>query len=857
LFPICTGRFISKKVRPHVKRWVLLSGLCIFLVCTKAHAISASDSDAGSAAQGWLRISPSPLGAALNATIDSVKTVLDENKVPLYYVISLIPEGYVICSADTEIEPILAFSPTGHYEPDPENPLYVLIESDIRARAQRVQAQSAALAAPLQPAAPAAPAKSAAPAAPAKSAAAGKWDALRAVAVPAAIDGQGSSSDPRAEDEEVLAASSGEASINDPRVDPFIRSRWNQSTVNGSACYNYYTPNNYLCGCVATAYAQILRYFQYPTRSVGTNSFPIKVDGSTVSRSLRGGDGAGGAYRWDLMPLDPASGVSEQQRQAIGALCADIGVAKGMSYTASGSSTGIRGDVFKSTFFYGNVTWVSGSSTFLHGARPNLDARLPVVLSISGNGYSHAVLSDGYGFNLGSTYYHLNMGWGGSKDAWYNIPDVDTDTYHFNTLNEYSCNIYTNGTGEILSGRVLDAAGNPVAGASVTATGGGQTGSAVSDSRGVYALTRLRSGTSFTITAQKNGAQFGPQRISTGTSTTSGTGNSWGNDLRPYEGGFIYRVNEDNTVTITGYAGSDSTVTIPAQIAGRSVVAIGDNAFQRISQLTSVVIPDGVKTIGNTAFESCEKLDRVEIGSGITSIGSDAFKYCHGLDIYFKGNAPAVVGSHAFYAQYVTIYYPYGATGWDSPIDDRTTMKALCTVTVQQGANGTVSPDGAFTVVQGEYAELTATPDPGFRVKHWLLNAGPAAAGQKNTSFLINANSTVSAVFEKIKAMPWLSLLLDDDIVQTSVPAAPQFDPAGGRFATGVSVTVLCETADAVIHYTTDGNDPTESSPTVTSGGTVSAKVPGTLKAKAWKNGAASPVQSALYERATPPPSGY
>jgi len=729
-----------------------IAGISIFLLCGGADAAPASVADAGSAAQGWLRISPSPLGSALNATIDSVKTVLDENNAPLYYVISLAPEGYVICSADTEIEPILAFSPAGRYEEGPENPLYVLIESDTRGRVQRVQAQSAALAAPLQPAALTAPAQ---------SAAAGKWDSLRAVAVPAAVDGQGSSSDPRAEDEEVLAASSGKTSINDPRVDPFIQSHWNQSTVNGSACYNYYTPNNYLCGCVATVYAQIFRYFQYPTRSIGTNAFTVSVDGVSRTVRLRGGDGLGGAYRWDLMPLNPESGVPELQRQAIGALCADIGTAKGMSYTASSSSAGIRGDVFKSTFFYGNVTWVSGSSTFLQGARPNLDARLPVVLSISGNGYSHAVLSDGYGFNFGSTYYHLNMGWGGSKDAWYNIPDVDTDTYYFNTLNEYSCNIYTNGTGEILSGRVLDAAGNPVVGASVTATGGGLTVATVSDSRGIYALTCLRSGTSFTITAQKNGAQFGPQRVSTGTSTTSGTGNSWGNDMRPYAGGFIYRVNEDNTVTITGYSGSESSVIIPSQIAGRSVVAIGDNAFQRIAQLTSVVIPDGVKTIGNTAFESCENLDRVEIGSGITSIGSYAFMYCHGLDVYFRGNAPAVVGSHAFYAQYVTIYYPYGATGWDSPIDDRTTIKALCTVTVQQGANGTVSPEGTFTVVQGEYAELKATPASGFRVKHWLVNGAPDSVGQKTMSIPIAANTSVSIFFEKINAMPWLNLLLE------------------------------------------------------------------------------------------------
>jgi predicted extracellular nuclease len=44
------------------------------------------------------------------------------------------------------------------------------------------------------------------------------------------------------------------------------------------------------------------------------------------------------------------------------------------------------------------------------------------------------------------------------------------------------------------------------------------------------------------------------------------------------------------------------------------------------------------------------------------------------------------------------------------------------------------------------------------------------------------------------------------------VVAAPVFTPAGGNYDATQSVTITCETADATIYYTTDGNDPTDAS---------------------------------------------
>ena len=77
--------------------------------------------------------------------------------------------------------------------------------------------------------------------------------------------------------------------------------------------------------------------------------------------------------------------------------------------------------------------------------------------------------------------------------------------------------------------------------------------------------------------------------------------------------------------------------------------------------------------------------------------------------------------------------------------------------------------------------------------------------------------------------------------------AAPSFSPGGGTYTTVQSVTITSATPDAIIHYTTDGSDPTATSGTVYSG-PVELHATTTLRAIAAKAGMAdSPVASATY----------
>ena len=93
-------------------------------------------------------------------------------------------------------------------------------------------------------------------------------------------------------------------------------------------------------------------------------------------------------------------------------------------------------------------------------------------------------------------------------------------------------------------------------------------------------------------------------------------------------GSYEYVLLEDGTAQITGYTGTELDVTIPAELDGHPVTAIGEKAFLDIP-LTSVVIPDSVTSVGMRAFEAsyndaaamrCSTLEHIHLGSGIENL---------------------------------------------------------------------------------------------------------------------------------------------------------------------------------------------------------------------------------------------
>ena len=78
-------------------------------------------------------------------------------------------------------------------------------------------------------------------------------------------------------------------------------------------------------------------------------------------------------------------------------------------------------------------------------------------------------------------------------------------------------------------------------------------------------------------------------------------------------GNWKYTV-DNGVATVTGYTGSDTSITIPTTLDGYKVKRIGDNAFEE-SSIQSVVIPEDILSIGKCAFKNCTQLSSVTINA--------------------------------------------------------------------------------------------------------------------------------------------------------------------------------------------------------------------------------------------------
>lgn len=96
------------------------------------------------------------------------------------------------------------------------------------------------------------------------------------------------------------------------------------------------------------------------------------------------------------------------------------------------------------------------------------------------------------------------------------------------------------------------------------------------------------------------------------------------------KGGLEYEI-ENKKVTITGYTGKKSKITLPSKIKGNPVTKIGDSAFYGCTSLTSIKIPKSVTTIGYSAFSGCTSLKSIKIPSSVTAIDDGAFAGCTSL----------------------------------------------------------------------------------------------------------------------------------------------------------------------------------------------------------------------------------
>ena len=225
-------------------------------------------------------------------------------------------------------------------------------------------------------------------------------------------------------------------------VAPLIQTKWNQNKY-----YNRLCPvasggpdGHAYTGCVATAMAQIMKYWSYPSSGVGSHSYTW--NGQTLSANF-----GATTYDWanmaDYYEYYYVNGTdqyahwlsepSEEEIAAIATLMYHCGVSVDMNYGGGGSGaiTAYAETAFKNYFNYKSTTQYKTKSSYsdaqwMSMLKAELDASRPLLYcgqDPSGTSAGHAFVCDGYN---SSNYFHFNWGWAGHFNGYFSLSNLDT-----------------------------------------------------------------------------------------------------------------------------------------------------------------------------------------------------------------------------------------------------------------------------------------------------------------------------------------------------------------------------------------------------------------------------------------------
>ena len=379
----------------------------------------------------------------------------------------------------------------------------------------------------------------------------------------------------------------GDAQVNSkPRttmapVEYLIKTQWNQGNPYNQQCPEY---NGKLCvtGCVATAMAQVMYYYKYPTDAVNG------VSAYTTRGGLSVPELGSTTFDWANMRTTYSGGESttDASAQAVANLMRYCGQLVEMDYNPKGSGASTEDIPRMKAWGYTDAAVVYRSSyadqeTWESVIHSQLEANRPVLYGgNTNNGGGHQFICDGYDDN---GLFHINWGWGGNCDGYFLLtvlnPDINQVGYNYNEDENY-----------INQDAVINLQPN----------------------NGTMPVPSLE-GTEFTSkTVEGVEMNF----VITFDDATNGTC-----AVSRHNDGSYRRCID------TGYTGE---VTIPSTVSygerSYQVTEIGTYAFEDC-EMTSLKIPSSVKYIRDSAISWCYGLTTLNIPAGVTSISPKALSY--------------------------------------------------------------------------------------------------------------------------------------------------------------------------------------------------------------------------------------
>ena len=382
----------------NIKRTIRATCVC-FIVLASAilHATEVAENEILLAARKWIEGNAVFQAELPDAVPEKAMKMADfEGKTMPLWRVDLKPTGYLIMSADDTLPPVVAFNTNGAFDMPAAHPLPAMLNRQgeiFQEELDKPQTRGNELAAENQ----------------------SRWNGL-------------------------LGRTRAESTTPSKIITgPLVTTIWDQS-----APYDYICPTDgrYLhrgiTGCAPTAFAQILKWHEWPPRGQGNISHTD--DQGNVKGELQADYSF--PYEWDLMrddhtdnwhnyKFDYPERTINRSDWAIARMMMEMGACARVDYEED--STGgyvyyfqflITSNLwYKDTVFYGDsrsqYTGYVPQETLYARIREDMVAGRPAILTYPGHGF----VGDGLGTMGGLDYYHINYGWSGYHNGWYLLTD--------------------------------------------------------------------------------------------------------------------------------------------------------------------------------------------------------------------------------------------------------------------------------------------------------------------------------------------------------------------------------------------------------------------------------------------------
>ena len=222
-------------------------------------------------------------------------------------------------------------------------------------------------------------------------------------------------------------------------VGPLLTTTWDQSCYYNALCPTDNDPsycNHMPTGCVATAMSQLMKYWAWPAQGIGSHT--------NSSNSALSANFGTTTYAWASMPANVSAANS-----AVATLMFHTGTSVDMQYSSGGSAASLydAANALKNYFKYStNISYIQKGQTDMTNVLWDIQIRAclidkrPVLYGGDDPTYGgHAFVLDGFQY---PSYYHINLGWGGSDNAYYYLNSINTSGGDWNNSQDAVINAY-------------------------------------------------------------------------------------------------------------------------------------------------------------------------------------------------------------------------------------------------------------------------------------------------------------------------------------------------------------------------------------------------------------------------------